>query len=187
MHRPSVTRMQKPVASWCRGSRVAGGRARLQPVSALPFGFGRPKKVIDDEKERMWEAQQEILRARREGRGMDGVSERRAKAKAQAQEKENKKERDRQALARGERPEDDDEPYEPYGKEDAGLRPGIIIPLAPFGIPKFDNGERFDLKAPYTDQGWVDEEADPFKWAKNIFGGKKKGDKSAQAAGKEGK
>eukprot|EP00892_Ulva_mutabilis_P001989 jgi/Ulvmu1/11791/UM080_0001.1 len=31
----------------------------------------------------MWEAQQEILRARREGRGMDGVSERRAKAKAQ--------------------------------------------------------------------------------------------------------
>lgn len=64
----------------------------------------------------------------------------------QAKEKEDKKERDRQALARGERPEDDDEPYEPYGKEDEGLKGGIIIPLAPFGIPKFDNGERFDLK-----------------------------------------
>lgn len=35
------------------------------------------------------------------------------------------------------------------------------------------------VQAPYTDQGWVDEEADPFKWAKNLFGGKKKegGDK----------
>lgn len=30
------------------------------------------------------------------------------------------------------------------------------------------------VQAPYTDQGWVDEEADPFKWAKNLFGGKKK-------------
>lgn len=29
------------------------------------------------------------------------------------------------------------------------------------------------LQAPYTDQGWVDEDADPFKWAKNLFGGKK--------------
>ena len=27
-----------------------------------------------------------------------------------------------------------------------GLQGGIIIPLAPFGIPKYDRGERFDLK-----------------------------------------
>lgn len=59
---------------------------------------------------------------------------------------EAKKSKDRAALARGEKIEDDDEPYEPYGKEDAGLQGGILIPLAPFGIPKFDNGERFDLK-----------------------------------------
>lgn len=63
----------------------------------------------------------------------------------QALDKEAKKEADRQALARGEKPVDD-EPYEPYGKEDEGLQGGILIPLAPFGIPKFDNGERFDLK-----------------------------------------
>lgn len=44
--------------------------------------------------------------------------------------------------------------------------------------PRQRRGARADgvawLQAPYTDQGWVDEEADPFKWAKNIFGGKKK-------------
>jgi hypothetical protein len=130
---------------------------------------GRPKEVIDEEKERMWQAQQEVLKARREGRALEGVSERRAAAKRQvsstfdsqfacrqlrevqrtlllqALEKEEKKEADRRALARGEKPADD-EPYEPYGKEDEGLQGGILIPLAPFGIPKFDNGERFDLK-----------------------------------------
>jgi hypothetical protein len=63
----------------------------------------------------------------------------------QFSEIEAKKERDRQALARGEKLEDD-EPYQPYGKEDEGMKGGILIPLAPFGIPKFDNGERFDLK-----------------------------------------
>lgn len=52
-------------------------------MNAAPCCSGREKKIIDDEKDRMWEAQQEILRARREGRGMDGVSERRAAAKAQ--------------------------------------------------------------------------------------------------------
>jgi hypothetical protein len=182
---------------------------------------GGGNREAEEEKQRMWEAQQEILRKRREGRALEGVKERRASAKKkvclnllraildsirsregpqrtiqarhkarhsiltittrccalngaifkrstrsvwiphtdadasaccvipirmQAQEKEDKKERDRAALARGERPEDYDEPYEPYGKEDAGMQKGIIIPLAPFGIPKFDQGERFDLK-----------------------------------------
>lgn len=147
---------------------------------ALPFGFGRDKKIIDDEKERMWQAQQEILKARKEGRTLDGVSERRAAAKQKFVDIEAKKKRDRDALARGEKLEDDDEKYEPYGKEDAGLQGGILIPLAPFGIPKFDNGERFDLKAPYTDEGWVDKDADPFKWAKNIFGGKKDDPKDSE-------
>jgi hypothetical protein len=42
---------------------------------------GRKKEIIDDEKQRMWEAQQEVLRARRSGKSLDGVTERRAKAK----------------------------------------------------------------------------------------------------------
>ena len=62
-------------------------------------------------------------------------------------DKETKRREAREALARGERPVDDDDDGKPYGEDDVGLQGGIIIPLAPFGIPKYDNGERFDLKA----------------------------------------
>ena len=65
----------------------------------------------------------------------------------QAVETERKRKRDRAALARGEKLEDDpDSPNNPYGADDEGMKGGILIPLAPFGIPKYDNGERFDLK-----------------------------------------
>jgi hypothetical protein len=63
---------------------------------------------------------------------------------AQVEEKEAKKRRDRAALARGEKLAADKN--KPYGEDDEGMKGGIIIPLAPFGIPKYDNGERFDLK-----------------------------------------
>ena len=49
--------------------------------------------------------------------------------------------------------------------------------MAPFGIPKFDNGERFDLRLPYVEQGWVDEEADASNWFRKLFS-KKKDDKT---------
>jgi hypothetical protein len=64
----------------------------------------------------------------------------------QAVEKEMKRRQDREALARGEKLEP--EQNKPYGDDDEGMQGGIIIPLAPFGIPKYDNGERFDLKVP---------------------------------------
>jgi hypothetical protein len=64
----------------------------------------------------------------------------------QAVEKELKRRQDRAALARGEKLEP--EQHKPYGDDDEGMQGGIIIPLAPFGIPKYDNGERFDLKVP---------------------------------------
>ena len=59
----------------------------------------------------------------------------------------------------------------------------IPIPMASFGIPEFDGGERFDLKGPYVDEGYVDEDADIMG---KIFGGlfrgkgkKNKGDKES--------
>ena len=42
---------------------------------------GRKKEVIDKERSEMYKAQQEILNARRSGKSMEGVTERRAKAK----------------------------------------------------------------------------------------------------------
>ncbi len=36
------------------------------------------------------------------------------------------------------------------------VKGGIPFPMASFGMPEFDGGERFDLRGPYADEGWVD-------------------------------
>lgn len=50
----------------------------------------------------------------------------------------------------------------------------IIIPITPFGMPEYDGGERFDLRLPYVDNGWVDEDADPMKQFRRFIGLDKK-------------
>ena len=45
-------------------------------------------------------------------------------------------------------------------KEDSKLGLNVVIPLNPIGIPKYDNGERFDLRLPYAERGYEDPEAD---------------------------
>ena len=42
-------------------------------------------------------------------------------------------------------------------------------------VPWYDNGERFDLRLPYADQGYVDEDADVMGKMANFFGFGKKG------------
>lgn len=126
------------------------------------------------EKEEMWRRQQEILAERRSGsnKQIKEAEKRRQRVKDEIKAKEDEKQKLREALARGERPKQKAKKL--YSDEDNEL--GIVIPLAPFGIPKYDDGERFDLRLPYVEQGWVDEDADPFKWVKNIFGKKDKKD-----------
>lgn len=147
--------------------RSARAPVRVQSL----FGWGRTKEM-DEGKEEMWRQQQEILKERRSGstRAVDETNQRRAEVQKKFNEKKAKKQRQRSALARGEAMPEDEDFKKPYNEEEEG---GIIIPIAPFGIPKFDNGERFDLKLPYVDEGWVDESgADPFQWAKDLFSGK---------------
>lgn len=66
-------------------------------------------------------------------------------------------------------------------KVDSEARSGIVVPLLPFGRREYDEGERFDLRSPYADDGWVDpEEVDAWAGFKKIgekllnFGGQKK-------------
>lgn len=51
---------------------------------------------------------------------------------------------------------------------------GIPIPMASFGIPKYDRGARFDLKLPHVEHGYADPDADVVAKAtkafKNLFG-----------------
>jgi hypothetical protein len=49
--------------------------------SRKPACSGRKKQIIDDEKDEMWRSQQEMLRRRREGKQLEGVSERRTSLK----------------------------------------------------------------------------------------------------------
>ena len=42
------------------------------------------------------------------------------------------------------------------------------------GLPQYDGGERFDLKAKYTDSGYEDEDADVMGKIARFFGGGKK-------------
>jgi hypothetical protein len=46
---------------------------------------------------------------------------------------------------------------------------------------KFDNGGRFDLRLPYADQGYVDEDADVMGKLGNFFGGGASKKKAAAA------
>ncbi|EIE22655.1 hypothetical protein COCSUDRAFT_63797 [Coccomyxa subellipsoidea C-169] len=124
------------------------------------------------EKEDAYRAQQDVLRRRREGSWQKDVNARRAKVKKYNTDPEYKKkiDEDKRARALAERPPD------PIVNAF-----NIIIPLAPFGIPEYDQGERFDLKAKYCDNGWVDEEAEFGKQVKRFFGmGKKKSDDESE-------
>jgi len=73
---------------------------------------------------------------------------------------------------------------------------GIPLPMASFGVGgefglggKWDNGGRFDLRLPYADQGYVDDDADVMGKLGSFFGGggnkKKKAEKKQASAPQE--
>lgn len=123
------------------------------------------------EKDAAYEQQQEILKRRRDKRRnkeyFDNVQQRRNAREASFQEK-------RLVVQQGE------DPLVPwkklkekgliddagYGEEDQG---GIPIPMASFGIPKYDNGGRFDLKLPHVEHGYTDDDADVMGKAGQAF------------------
>eukprot|EP01031_Cornospumella_fuschlensis_P033064 gene33064-39996_t len=81
--------------------------------------------------------------------------------------------------------------YEPEpSKSDSKLGVNIVIPVNPIGMPRYDNGERFDLRLPYAERGYEDPSADVIGnlWGgiKKIFGGDKKSSASAPAEKKDG-
>lgn len=63
-------------------------------------------------------------------------------------------------------------------KSQSKLGLNVIIPVNPMGMPKYDNGERFDLRLPYAERGYEDPDADVMgkMWSslKNAFSSKKK-------------
>eukprot|EP00198_Chlamydomonas_reinhardtii_P006669 XP_001696005.1 predicted protein [Chlamydomonas reinhardtii] len=112
----------------------------------------------------------ELIQKRKSGVLIKEANDRRRKVAETLQERKNLRAAEKEALARGEMPETL-QGWKPYEKEidQKGISGGIVVPLLPFGIKKYDEGERFDLRSPYSDAGWVDpEEQDAWSGLKKI-------------------
>ena len=159
--------------------------------------FGDGKDSLDEQ----WEAQQEILRARRQPLAKRNeyfakVEKRRAEA---SEKQKNMWAWQTKTYGKGEDPIDEwkkrreegtiSDLDDQYG--DAKKIGGIPLPMASFGVGgefgvggKFDNGGRFDLRLPYADQGYVDEDADVMGKLTSFFGGGKKANKEEKPEAK---
>lgn len=122
------------------------------------------------------QAQKEILERRRNEKAsaeyMESVAARRADAEAffqsnqlDIQPGEDPLEAWKRKEARG--------MIKPLGYEDVP-EGGIPLPAASFGIPKYDNGERFDLRLPHVDVGYETADADVMGKIARFFGFGKK-------------
>ena len=133
---------------------------------AGPFDFLQNNKDIGG-RDPMYERQQEILKKRRSGANLSKeVNERRAKVSRYINKK----------LPAAEQAKIDAENRKKanaLSKE--AVKGGIPLPMASFGMPEFDGGERFDLRGKYVDEGWVDpEDANKGGLFGGLFGKKKK-------------
>jgi hypothetical protein len=200
--------MKFPVVLAFTASLISGGYAfagskTVERSTALGMGlfdgkftaFGDGKDSLDDE----WEKQQAILRDRRKPKSerdkyFAKVEERRQEA--------TKKQSDMwswqtKTYKKGEDPIDEwkkrradgtiSDLENQYG--DPKEIGGIPLPMASFGVGgefgvggKYDNGGRFDLRLPYADQGYVDDDSDVMGKIGDFFGGGKKKKAAAKEA-----
>lgn len=149
--------------------------------------FGSASK---DDLDEQWEAQQEILRNRRKPKSerdayFKGVENRRIDASVKQQ---NMWAWQSKTYEKGEDPLDEWKKRREDGSisdldnqyGDPKKIGGIPLPTASFGVGgefgvggKYDNGGRFDLRLPYADQGYVDEDSDIMGKLGALFGGRK--------------
>ncbi|KAJ9522785.1 hypothetical protein QJQ45_019820 [Haematococcus lacustris] len=127
----------------------------LKPHGAVGF---RGKKQEDSEP--AYDAKEEQWRE---------ANQRRSAVKQTVAQRKAERKQERDLLGQGIVPQTLKD-WKPYNKKgDAEVNTGIIVPLLPFGNTEYDEGERFDLRSPYADEGWVDpEEVDPWAGFKNF-------------------
>ncbi|CAK0782841.1 hypothetical protein CVIRNUC_006036 [Coccomyxa viridis] len=167
----------------CRARRVCVplGRCRQVNTTRALFGWGNKeeREWKRQEKDDAYQAQLDVLKRRKSGAWQKDVVERRGKVRKYNTDPEYKKQVDDDKRERAKAQRKADPPVSLFD---------IVIPLAPFGIPEYDLGERFDLKGPYCDSGYVDEDADFGKQVARFFGrGKKKAPKSEDDSPPKGK
>lgn len=150
-----------------RRNPVATSNPRVSNLVVRAGWFDNNKDV--DGRDPMYEQQQEILRRRRKGGNLESeVSKRRAKVSGFMKGTLAKEEMD--AIKAKNKAKADDLAKEAF----KGQKGWISLPGMAIGMPEFDGGERFDLRAPYADEGWVDENDTGGGFLGGLFGGKKK-------------
>lgn len=163
------------------------------------MGLLRPMSVLassskDSFREEQLRIQQDILQRRKDKNQMDryfkSVEERRkgvSKAAAETKWRDEKGFTDPlnrwlEAKKNGKVNPLGYEPVPDKTKSKLGLT--FVVPLNPIGMPRYDNGERFDLRLPYAETGYEDPEADFMgkiaKKFQNAFRGSEKDTKETQ-------
>ena len=138
-----------PFDEKCREKRIARRRMTRTTGRNLKVRAGWFSNNKDVEgREESWKRQQEILAKRRKGGRIDEeANKRRAKVSGFMKKTLSKKEMN--AIKK-----QNTKAANALSKE--AVKGGIPFPMASFGMPEFDGGERFDLRGPYADEGWVD-------------------------------
>lgn len=162
-------------AAQCRPGRPSRSVLSNRPAALFGWGGGASAEDKADKaaaKEEEFRYQQELLEKRRSGVLIREANDRRRKVAEELASRKQLRQSEKDALARGEMP-DTLQGWKPYDAATArkadGKEGGIIVPLLPFGIGKYDEGERFDLRSPYSDAGWVDpDEQDMWAGLKKI-------------------
>eukprot|EP00798_Chlamydomonas_sp_ICE-L_P027429 gene27429-4729_t len=119
---------------------------------------GEKDEGVEWDKEEQWRIQKELKEKRKTGELIQTAKDRRLKVKETVAEKKAVRQNERDQLAVGIMPETLKN-WKNYKKKiDEEGTQGLIIPVLPFGLKEFDEGERFDLRSPYSDDGWIEED-----------------------------
>ncbi|CEM34457.1 unnamed protein product [Vitrella brassicaformis CCMP3155] len=144
-----------------------------QPRTALFFFWNNKdedemEEKLDPVKAERFKKQQEILQRRRNPEKLkeyySDLADRRAKAsKLEILKKQAWAERPGETAAQ--RKQRIEATWESFREQGLIGKPGtstyeepersIPLPVAPFGLEKYDQGERFDLRSPWVESGWV--------------------------------
>ena len=153
-----------------RAPRAASNASRGRDLAAITRAGWFENDKDKAGRDTTWEAQQEILRKRRRGVNVESeISSRRKKVSGFLKGTLSKEETE--AINKKNRDKANELSKEAF----KGQKGWISIPGMAICMPEFDGGERFDLRGPYADEGWVDPDdegiSNPFK---GLFGGGKK-------------
>jgi len=132
-----------PTPSRRRRRHIIAHRLKKKEGEEEPYDYRAAEKADQ------MRIQQDLLKKRRSGSLIEEASARRQNVRKTVDARKAERKQERDALAEGRMPETLKK-WNPYAEENREANSGIVVPLLPFGMRKYDEGERFDLRSPYA-------------------------------------